>query len=141
MTKVLNHHAPLQKKNIKLRDKCQGYNQEIKLAKEEQGRLERRWKRARLLTDRNKFLAQKLKLRKMREDADTKFYSDLALNNASYPCALFNVLKITLHKPNQSPLHFRNLLLKLRMKLLPFSQRKDKIQEQIWKLSELVHLQ
>ena len=104
MSKVLDNHAPLQKRNITLRGKRQGYSVEMKSAKREQRRLERRWKKTRLPADRENFVVQKLKLRKMLEDADAKFYSDLVMNNSSNPRALFRVFNNILNKQTQSPL-------------------------------------
>ena len=137
MTKVLDHHAPLQKKIITPRDKRQGYNEDMKSAKREQRRLERRWRKTRLPADRDNFVAQKLKLRKMLEDADTKFYSDLVMNNSSNPRALFKVFNNILNKQTQSPLPPHESPAELADEFASFFTVKiDKIQEQIQETPE-----
>ena len=110
---------------------------EMKSAKREQRRLERRWRKTYLPADRENHMVQKLKLRKMLEDADTKFYSDLEMNSSTNPRALFKVFNNILNKQTQSPLPPHESPAELGDEFASFFTVKiDKIQEQIQKTLE-----
>ena len=109
----------------------------MKSAKRKQRRLERRSRKALLPADRENFVLQKLKLRKMLEDADTKFYSDLVMNNSSNPRALFKVFNDILNKQTQSPLPSHESPAEFADDFASFLTVKiDKVQEQTQKALE-----
>ena len=107
---------------------------EMKSAKREQRRLERRWRKTYLPADHENHMVQNLKLRKLLEDADTKFYSDLEMNNSSNPRALLKFFNNFLNKQTQSPLPPHESPAELGDEFASFFIVKiDKIQEQIQK--------
>ena len=72
--------------------------------KKKRRRLERRWRRTKSAVDRDKFVKQKLKLRKLLEDSDTAFYSNLVMENSHSTKGLFKVLNNMLNRRIESPL-------------------------------------
>ena len=90
-----------------------------------------------LAVDFNNFVAHKLKLRKMLEEPDTKFYSDWVMNISSNPRALFKGFNNVLDKQARSPLPPHGSPAELADGFASFFAVKiDNVQEQIPKALE-----
>ena len=73
--------------------------------KRKRRRLGRVWRRTKLPADRENFVKQKEKFRKMLEDADTEFYSSLVMENSGNSQKFFEALKKILKRRDEFVLH------------------------------------
>ena len=82
--------------------------------------------------DRDRFVKQKLKLRKLLEDSDTAFYSNLMMENSHSTKGLFKVLNNVLNKKTESPLPKHDSTLLLANEFVDFFVgKKEKIQNHL----------
>eukprot|EP00112_Aurelia_sp_Birch-Aquarium-sp1_P014365 Seg3097.1 transcript_id=Seg3097.1/GoldUCD/mRNA.D3Y31 product="putative RNA-directed DNA polymerase from transposon X-element" pseudo=true protein_id=Seg3097.1/GoldUCD/D3Y31 len=129
---LIDKHAPEQKKFITLRNKHQGYTNEIREEKRKRRRLERRWRRTMQPVDRENFVKQKEKFRKILEDADTEFYSSLVLENSGNSQKLFKALNKIIKKRDEVVLPQHHSILQLADEFIEFFTDKiAKIQDEI----------
>ena len=121
---LIDKHAPEQKKFITVRSRHQGYTNEIREEKRKRRRLERIWRRTKLPVDRENFVIQKEKFRKMLEDADTEFYSSLVMGNSGSSQKLFKALKKILKRRDEVVLPQHHSVLQLADEFIEFFTEK-----------------
>ena len=132
LRKILDKHAPEQDKIITIRNKHRGFTDDLREEKKKRRRLERRWRRTKSAVDRDKFVKQKLKLRKLLEDSDTAFYSNLVMENSHSTKGLFKVVNNMLNKKTESPLPKHDSTLQLANEFVDFFDEKiEKIQNHL----------
>ena len=129
---LIHKHAPEQKNFITVRSRHQGYTNEIREEKRKRRRLERMWRRTKLPVDRENFVIQKEKFRKMLEDADTEFYSSLVMENSGSSQKLFKALKKILKRRDEVVFPQHHSLLQIADEFIEFFTDKiAKIQDDI----------
>ncbi len=67
-------------------------------------RLERRWRKTRLLVDENVFKRQKNRVSGLLNAFSIKYNSDLVKKNANNPKSLFRIINLLLHRKEETPM-------------------------------------
>ena len=130
LRELLDKHAPERTKVIALRNKHQGFSLDIRTKKKKRRQLERRWRRSKSAFDREEFVKQKEKVKKMLEDSNTEFYSNLVMENSGNSKRLFNTLSKMLKKKNEFQLPPHDSALQLADEFMEyFGAKIEKIQD------------
>jgi hypothetical protein len=107
LNSLLDKHAPLKQRTVTIRPSNPWYTDEISEAKKLRKRLERRWRKTKLVIDRDLFKDQRLTVSRLISDAKSAYYRDQILN-CNNQKELFNVIDSLLHqkgKPRLPTLH------------------------------------
>ena len=102
MVALLDEHAPLRTTVIPDRDHAEWYNNEIRFAKQERRRLERRWRQTGLEPHKEAYIKQKNEVEHLSRNAKSDFYRDIIEENSGNPRKMFNTTSKLLGK-KQSP--------------------------------------
>lgn len=101
LRKLLNVHAPEQKKEVVIRPNTAWFNSRLRHAKVLKRRLERKWMKSGLESDKNAYLQQCHTYRKLISEVKTEFYSIKVVEAASDKKKLFNLAKTLLGEESQ----------------------------------------
>ena len=91
---VLNHHAPLKTKIVTTRPVVAWFNEEVKSAKRQRRKAERRWRRTRSYSDLKAYKMQKNYTILVMNRARKSFYTDFISDNSTDQRQLFKAAKI-----------------------------------------------
>ena len=98
LVSLMNQHAPLKIGTFTHRNPAPWYTDTLRLAKQERRRLERRWLKSGLHTDRDKFMEKKQSVNQMIKNAKEVFYQKLIMNHSRDPKAMFSTISCLLGK-------------------------------------------
>ncbi|KAL9959876.1 hypothetical protein ACROYT_G033246 [Oculina patagonica] len=101
LSEILDCHAPLVTKTIKVRPLVPWYDDDIKDARRERRRAERRWRRTRNSSDLTNFKAKKNYATYLMNVARKRFYTDFIKENSSNQRDLFNATRKLLKQENE----------------------------------------
>ena len=101
LSEILDCHAPLVTKTIKVRPLVPWYDDDIKDARRERRRAERRWRRTRNSSDLTNFKAKKNYATYLMNVARKRFYTDFINENSSNQRDLFNATRKLLKQENE----------------------------------------
>ena len=101
---VLDKHAPVQTKQITVRETAKWYNDEIHTAKQERRRAEKRWRRSKLQVDLDIYRAGCRKVRRLCTDAKRKFYRDKIDDCGNDQKRLFRITEELMHTAKETVL-------------------------------------
>ncbi len=104
LTGLADKYAPLQSKEMAVRQMQPWFNNDIKVAKQLRRKLERKHKRTDSLSDSVAFKKQKNKVNFLLRDAQTNYFSNLIQQNGSNQKTLFRVSKTLFGQKKESPL-------------------------------------
>ncbi|CAB3996663.1 RNA-directed DNA polymerase from transposon X-element [Paramuricea clavata] len=97
---AINRHAPLRTKTIVTRPYLPWFNTEVKSAKREQRRAERKWRRTKQPHDFQIYKSKKNYMIFVMNRSRKKFYTDFVLEHSSDQRKLFNAAKSLFHQRN-----------------------------------------
>ena len=101
---ILDKHAPLKTRLVKLRPNTSWYNADIKKEKQKRRQLEHKWRYTRLEIDRSLYLEQKQRVNALIRKAKFDYYNGLLVENAKNQKRLFQIAEQLLHRKQASPL-------------------------------------
>ena len=101
---LLDTHAPVKEKTIKIDHKAPWFNNDIYSAREKRRRLERRWRTDQLEIHRQLYRDQHQLVVRLIQDAKKTYYNDLIDQQKSDSKHLFNVSKQLMHLNKDLPL-------------------------------------
>ena len=104
LEKIYEKHAPLKSKVVTIRPNVLWYNETIRQAKRERKRAERKWRKTKLVVDRQIYLEKKKAVNKLCDQAKKKFYAQKITDCKNDQKQLFKVVDTLLHKPKETPL-------------------------------------
>ena len=93
LTSVLDQHAPCKERVITVRPSSPWYTDEVKVAKVKRRRLERNWRKSRLMVDRQLYVDQCNLVRDLIKKAKNEFYSNIISENQSNQRVLFSTFQ------------------------------------------------
>ena len=96
LSDLLDRHAPLKNRIVTSRTMVPWYNEEIKLAKKERRRAERKWRITKTTADLNVFKSLKNRCTYLMRKAKCSFFSDFVEMNSDNQGKLFRAIKILL---------------------------------------------
>ena len=102
LSALIDKHAPV--KNIHIRPRVPGMNNDIMVVKRLKRNYERRWRFFKLNFDKATYKKQKKKYDLILKEARTMYMSNLVLENAGNPKSLFKLIGSFLNKPMKNPL-------------------------------------
>ena len=97
---VINRHAPLRTKTIVARPHVPWFNNEVKSAKRERRRAERKWRRTKQLRDFQIYKSKKNYMTVVMNRSRKKYYREFVLEHGSDQRKLFNAAKSLFHQRN-----------------------------------------
>jgi hypothetical protein len=100
LSRILDDHAPLQKRVITVRPNSPWYTDELHQEKHKRRQLENRWKSNQLEVHRQAYTEQLRHYDKRLTTTRKEFYNDLVTKNASNPKGLYKVTNKLLNKQN-----------------------------------------
>ena len=83
LSRLLNKHAPLISKTVRVRPRVPWFNDDIKLAQRERRRRESKWKYTQLESDRQSFKVQRILVSQMLESAKAMYFQNKIEENAN----------------------------------------------------------
>ena len=98
LTELFDELCPLKARTITLRENSPWYNDDIRAAKQMRRKLERKWRRSRLATDRQLYELQRQVVIQLMEKAKTHFYSSAIDQCSSDMKALYRLINTLLHR-------------------------------------------
>ena len=98
LTELFDDLCPLKARTITLRENSPWYNDDIRAAKQLRRKLERKWRRSRLATDRQLYEHQRQVVIQLMEKAKTDFYSSAVDQCSSNMKALYRLINKLLHR-------------------------------------------
>ncbi len=107
LSRILDKHAPVCKRTITIRPSKPWYNNEISEAKHYRKQLERKWRKTKSTSDRQLFVAQRLKVTRLIDQAKTDYYGSKITGCADDQKSLFKIVEQLLHNkgPEKFPTH------------------------------------
>jgi hypothetical protein len=103
LAELLNKHAPIQEKDIKVRSEAPWYTDCIRSEKQKRRKYEKKWRRSQLEADRQEYKNQCVKVNDMLLATKTDYYSNLVQNSIGQK-ELFKIVDNLLHRKVTSPL-------------------------------------
>ena len=103
LSRILDKHAPIQKKKIILRPQSPWFTDDLRAEKQKRRKFERKWRKSHSETDRSAYKKQCAFVSTQITEAKTRYYSDLVKNNSDQK-QLFQIIDSILHKNNEHPL-------------------------------------
>jgi len=101
---LYDKHAPLKSKVVTIRPNTPWYNQDIKMAKQERKKAERKWRKTKLLVDREIYIEKKRNVNKLIDKAKKDFYAGIIAESSKDQKKLFKVVDSLLHNSKETPL-------------------------------------
>ena len=98
MLMLLDEHAPLRTAVIPDRDHAEWYNSDIRTAKQNRRRLERRWRQTGLEVHKQAYVQQKRAVECLSQNVKSEFYCNIIEENANDPRKMFNTTSKLLGK-------------------------------------------
>ena len=98
LSSILNKHAPLRTRSISLRPRAPWYTDDIRENKTKRRNLERRWRRSKLMIDRELYINQCNVVKKLIFEAKMNYYSKLISDAGSNSNDLFRSIDRLLHR-------------------------------------------
>ena len=92
LSSILDTHAPVRTRTVTLRPVAAWYSEEINSLKKHRRRLERRWRRTKLSTDRQLFIAQCRAVHNLTCSSKKSYYTSLINDNQSDFKLLFKAI-------------------------------------------------
>lgn len=113
LSSVLDQHAPLRSRTITLRQRAPWFNDDIKKAKREKRKAERRWRSSKLDSDLQLFKSKRNRMMFLMDNARRNYYSDFISENCHDQAKLFRACKslLNLQTDNTLPPHTDQSLL------------------------------
>ena len=93
LSSVLDRHVPLKRRIVTSRAMVPWYDEEIKLAKKERRKAERKWRTTKKTADFNKFKSLKNHCTQLMRKAKCSFFSDFVKENSNNQGTLFKAIK------------------------------------------------
>jgi exonuclease III len=103
LTTILDQIAPTKTRTIRIRPRAEWYNEEIRAAKQERRKAERKWRKSKQTTDRNAFLTHRQKVNDLLATTRKNFYRNIVLSCKDQK-QLFKVLNKLLGRLQAVPL-------------------------------------
>jgi hypothetical protein len=104
LKELYDKHAPVQTKTITIRPKELRNNEEIRIAKRERRKAERKMRKTKLQVDREIYVEKRRKVNRLIEKAKKEYYAEKIEQCAGDQKELFKVVNKLLHKPQDNPL-------------------------------------
>ena len=124
LTNVLDAHAPIKKRTITFRPYAPWYNDSIDVEKRKRRKLERRWRKSNLSTDKQLYITQCGIVNDMISDAKSIYYSSIIAENKGNQKVFLRPLT-SYFKGNKNPVFLhQHRVNNLLTNLLPFFMRK-----------------
>ena len=101
LTNLLDTHAPIKKRIITFRSYAPWYNDSIDVEKRKRRKLERRWRKSNLSTDRQFYIAQCRTVNDMIRDAKSIYYSSIIAENKGNQKVLFQTIDQLLQRKQE----------------------------------------
>ena len=101
LTRVLDIHAPEKKRMITVRPAAAWYNDDIDREKRKRRKLERRWRKSRLVIDRELYKEQCKVASSLIKKANENYYSNIIQENKGNQKILFNTISRLLHRKTE----------------------------------------
>jgi hypothetical protein len=101
---AIEKHAPLKSAKVTLRDSTPWQNDDIKTARTERRRAERKWRSSRLTVHRQIYLESRRNVTHLIRSAKFQYYSNLVHENSADQKALFGIINRLLYKDNKNPM-------------------------------------
>ena len=102
LTQALDQHAPVRTKVVRSRPLVPWFNEDIRVARREKRKAERKWRRTGSLEDMLNYKSIKNRTNKLMNDARCQFYQDFILENSSNQRRLFAASKELLNLENKN---------------------------------------
>ena len=129
---IFDKHAPLKSKVITVRPNVPWHSDAIGQAKRERRRAERKWRKTKLLVDRQIYCQKKRHVNKLCDQAKKDFYADKISECGKDQKQLFKVVNSLLHKPTETPLPSHDSEIELANRFAKFFTDKiNKIRQQL----------
>ena len=113
MRQILDKHAYEILKNVFVKTESPWYNADVHMAKIAKRMAERRWRKSRLTVDRDIFIKEKNKMKKIIKKAKSDYFQAQITERSKNPRALSHLLSRLLNNPNTPPnvptVHGKNL--------------------------------
>ena len=103
MRQILDKHAPEATKIVSLKPESPWYTEEVHMAKITKRMAERRWRKSRLTIDREVYIREKNKMKRVIKHAKSKYFQEQICEKSRNPKALSNLLSRLLNSPNAPP--------------------------------------
>ncbi len=104
VSRILDKHAPEEERHVTLRTPTPWTSEDIKLEKQKRRRLERIWRKTRLLVDENAFKRQMNRVNALLNAFIINYNSALVTKNANYHKSLFRIINRLLHRKEETPM-------------------------------------
>ena len=101
LTNVLDTHAPIKKRTITFRPYAPWYNDSIDVEKRKRRKLERRWRKSNLSTDKQLYITQCGIVNDMISDAKSIYYSSIIAENKGNQKVLFKTIDQLLQRKQE----------------------------------------
>jgi hypothetical protein len=98
LSEILDKHAPLIKRTVRLRPHCPWFNEELLQAKRRKRKAQKKAARTKLTIDREILQNERNIMNKLCKEAKAHYYQDMITTNAGNQKALFKIAKELLHK-------------------------------------------
>ena len=104
LARLLNKHAPLISKTVRVRPRVPWFNDDIKLAQRERRRRESKWKYTQPESDRQSFKFQRILVSQMLESAKAMYFQNKIEENANCSKSLFRLMHTLIGRQDGSKL-------------------------------------
>ena len=98
LRELLDEHAPLQTCVVVEQPAVPWYNEDIAYAKRKRRQLERRWRRTKVLVDKEIFRKQRNRVKELFADAKADYYNELIVDCGNDQKALYAIINKLLHQ-------------------------------------------